>query len=1017
MSDQIIKSSALKHGAWLLGALLATISPLAHALTATASPTTCASVAGIGTVNWTNPARAVSSNNSYATASVDGTISRYLQCTGYNFAIPAGATINGITVNVERRSSSTANGGSRDAAMRLVKAGVIGATDRATATTYTTADVVQAHGGAADLWGAAWTPADINAANFGAAFAATKPNAAGAAQTVSVDHVQIVVDYTPSVIVVSVTASPTTCASVAGIGTVNWTNPARAISSNNSYATASVDGTISRYLQCTGYNFAIPAGATINGITVNVERRSSSTANGGSRDAAMRLVKAGVIGTTDRATATTYTTADVVQAHGGAADLWGAAWTPADINAANFGAAFAATKPNAAGAAQTVSVDHVPITVTYTVSVGPHHIRIVHDGNGLTCTPSVLTVIACANATCALPHYAGAVNGNVTWAGAPGGSVPFSITVGGTTTVNLPVTTVQTVTLGTSAVSPAPLNASDCLNTGGGAACSLPFADSGLMLSVPSHVAETAQILSVSAVRKSNNALNCVPAFSGVTRAINLRCAYASPNSGTLPVRVGGAALNAANNAAAACDGVGRTLNLAFNASGVASAALQYADVGQMTLSGSYSGSVANGDAGLLMNGTGSFIAAPASFAFSGVTAGLIKAGNPFSATVTAQNALGATTPNFGRELAAEGVTLTPTLVSPAGGANPAVGNNLIAGGSFVNGAASVNNLSWGEVGLIKLNAALSSGNYLGSGLNASGASANIGRFIPDHFDTVTSGGMPCPTALTCPTQFNGFVYSAQSLATEIRAKNLAGAATQNYDSALAYSKAVTLSAWNAAGATGAANANPGSGTLTNNSVPASAFSLGVASTSTPVYTLGAVPTVPTDVYIRATESPGGDGVTSLRVAGSVEGGMKVVSGRVKLANVYGSELLPLTVTASLQYWGGAGTGYVTSSTDNVNLVTAAKISRINCQGALLSGAVCSATLGTIGSVTSVPAAPPPYGVFAIKLNAPGAGNAGSEDLIVNAGGWPAYLPSGSGRATFGIYKGSTNLIYQRESY
>lgn len=171
------------------------------AATQTADPASCINLTGTGTIAWTNPANAVSSNNSYSTASVDGTATNYLRCTNYGFTIPAGATINGITVNVERRSSSTADGGSRDAAMRLVKGGVIGATDRATATMYPTADAYEAHGGATDLWGANWMPSDINTANFGAAFAATKPNAAGAAHTISADHIQITVDFTPGTVI------------------------------------------------------------------------------------------------------------------------------------------------------------------------------------------------------------------------------------------------------------------------------------------------------------------------------------------------------------------------------------------------------------------------------------------------------------------------------------------------------------------------------------------------------------------------------------------------------------------------------------------------------------------------------------------------------------------------------------------------------------------------------------------------------------------------------------------------
>lgn len=89
-----------------LGALAWSQAPCAA--TQTANSASCINLAGTGTVAWNNPANAVSSNGSYATASVDATATNYLHCTNYGFTIPAGATINGITVNVERRSSSAA---------------------------------------------------------------------------------------------------------------------------------------------------------------------------------------------------------------------------------------------------------------------------------------------------------------------------------------------------------------------------------------------------------------------------------------------------------------------------------------------------------------------------------------------------------------------------------------------------------------------------------------------------------------------------------------------------------------------------------------------------------------------------------------------------------------------------------------------------------------------------------------------------------------------------------------------
>jgi hypothetical protein len=319
----------------------------------------CASLGGAG-ANWTNPELAESSNDSYATASVDATTTDPLRCLSYGFVIPASATIVGIEVNIERRASNTNNGGSRDASVQLVKAGALVATNRATATTYTTADVVETHGSPTDLWGTTWTPADINAANFGAQFTATKPSGAGGAHTISVDQIQIVVYYDTS----SQTQSQANCASLGGAG-ANWTNPDSTESSNDLYATASVDATTTDPLQCLSYGFAIPSNATVLGIEVNVERKSNSTANGGSRDASVRLVKAGVVAGTDKATATAYTAADVVEAHGGPTDLWGTTWTPAEINAANFGAQFSATKPSGAGGAHTVSIDQIQIVVYY----------------------------------------------------------------------------------------------------------------------------------------------------------------------------------------------------------------------------------------------------------------------------------------------------------------------------------------------------------------------------------------------------------------------------------------------------------------------------------------------------------------------------------------------------------------------------------------------------------------------------------------------------------------------------
>lgn len=170
----------------------------------------------------------------------------------------------------------------------------------------------------------------------------------------------------PALAQVSQTRSPANCANQGGIGSEAWVSPNNAVASDESQASATVDGTTSNYLRCVGYAFALPAGATILGIEVRIERKANRDSNGGSQDAAVRLVKAGAVQPADRSTGAVYPLVDTVQTHGTPTDLWGTTWTAAEVNAADFGAAFAAVKPSANGPAHVVTVDHIAITVHYT---------------------------------------------------------------------------------------------------------------------------------------------------------------------------------------------------------------------------------------------------------------------------------------------------------------------------------------------------------------------------------------------------------------------------------------------------------------------------------------------------------------------------------------------------------------------------------------------------------------------------------------------------------------------------
>ena len=629
--------------------------------------------------------------------------------------------------------------------------------------------------------------------------------------------------------------------------------------------------------------------------------------------------------------------------------------TAAEATAGTFSATwFAAYGSSQLGVGHTVALAPV---------AGPaaslHHLELRHgSGTGLTCTPSTLTLVACQDAACTTP-YTGGVTGTLSATGAamttswPTGT-SFNIAAGGsTTTKDVQVTTLGSVLLGISGATPAAANAVTC--NFGSPSCTFSAADSGLLFDVPNHVSEVLQAVSVSAVRKADNALVCTPAFASVTKSITFSCTTTNPASGTLPVRVGGRALNAANNSGTACDASGQAVTLAFNASGVASTTVQYADVGQMLLSARYTGS--GSDAGLVMTGTDSFIAAPASFAFSAITAAPIKAGSAFAASVTARNSAGNATPNFGRESTPATLTLAFTRAQPTG---TGASNGVFSGslGAFSAGVATSSTLVWSEVGKGDLSATLTGASYLGSGLTASGTTGTggaVGRFTPHHFDVVVT---PACSSFTYAAQpFNVVVSAKNGLATPTTTVNYDGSASTapNFAQAVTLSDAPALGV-GSFGSTGA--------------VTAAQFSAGVASTTTPAYSFTSKTTAAQSLVVRAIDA---DSISSL---GFAEGSTALRSGRLRLSNAFGSEKSMLAVPVQAQYWGG--NAWVLNSADNCTTVPASAVVRA---GYLDNrGAATSAWSSAVSTITIT------AGSGTLTLGAPSPTTTGSVDLALNLG-------------------------------
>ena len=628
---------------------------------------------------------------------------------------------------------------------------------------------------------------------------------------------------------------------------------------------------------------------------------------------------------------------------------------------------------------------------------GLDHLEIQHpSGTGLTCAASTLTVRACADTACSTP-YTGGVTGTlsatgaptVNWDGTTGGAAGAGIVIpsgSSTVTKNVQVATAGSVVFGISSPAPAPINATTC--NFGSPSCTFTAATAGFIFSntttgntytIPAQVSGIATpTLYLRAVQASTtNPAVCTPAIISQTAGVDMT--YTCNNPATCQPG------NLATVNATPIPSSGGSVSFNFDANGSAPVTLRYDDVGQVTFNASMTATPFSGGTPITLNGSSNaFVVAPHHFGFSSITPGLIKAGNNFSATVTAYNGLGTVTPNFGKEAAPgpEGVTLSFSKYQPSGvgAVNGSFSGNV---GAFTGGSATGTNLNWSEVGTIDLSATLTSGSYLGSGLTATGSTGTtgaVGRFIPDHFNTYVPSlsGLPmlCPPGLTCPLAYNGFVYSGEPFGLQIVAQNAGNATTRNYDGALGFSKAVTLSAWNAVGAAGAPNQNPGAGTLNNPSVLPAAFSAGVATTSTSNYALPNI-TSPTNIYIRAQDT---DGVTSLLAvpANSVEGGVGVANGRLRLFNNYGSEKSNLGLSVQAQYW--SGKSWVLSSTDAATTIPATSVALSNYRdstGAPTGAWSTSASgLGTLsgGKGTLTLAAPSP------------AGSTGCVDVALNLG-------------------------------
>lgn len=388
--------------------------------------------------------------------------------------------------------------------------------------------------------------------------------------------------------------------------------------------------------------------------------------------------------------------------------------------------------------------------------------------------------------------------------------------------------------------------------------------------------------------------------------------------------------------------------------------------------------------------------------------------------------------PNFGREDQATRPVITIGTAQAANAAAGALarvpglnGSFSAIGAGIYSGAA----FAWPEVGIVQLTPSL--GDYLERGA-VQGLARDVGRFYPAYFSTEVGAPFPCQPRMNCPAQegsaIAAAVYSGQPFTVTVAAFGVNGEALENLRGMYVPASGVRLSA---AEGPGAAAINPPAlqGVLedaTIAAVPAAATSI----TAAPAYRLpnpfvATAPraqnlTVPTPIYLRAwieEQVKTATGVetrvvSSDRDAASLEDGIMVVSGRMKLANAFGSERIKTPVPVQAQYWAGLAWQFNPGYEHDPGIDTSA-VAYTRCTGRLVKpGAAapdnCDADL--LKPATAALVIRNGAGVF--WLAAPGQDRQGSVLLQLTQ---PSWLPGTVGRVVLGTY--SSPLIYTRELY
>jgi uncharacterized repeat protein (TIGR01451 family) len=337
-----------------------------------------------------------------------------------------------------------------------------------------------------------------------------------------------------------------------------------------------------------------------------------------------------------------------------------------------------------------------------------------------------------------------------------------------------------------------------------------------------------------------------------------------------------------------------------------------------------------------------------------------------------------------------------------------------------------------------------------------------IGRFYPDHFETTAVAPIGCPAAVNCPLvnpdpaktpsfPVSGAVYAEQPFSFSVEAFGLPRDGRPSILSLFRNLGARPIKVTAVASPDGEKDANGTFGVSTEKDkrlpidpdvgvypdlTAIATHQLGTPySAATQATRANAANWIgPTLIYLRAsladTYVTGGTPtkpttaglVVNSRVPANAapgtryEDGLLVLSGRLFVPNVFGSDLLRLPVPLTAQYW--TGSTWATSDGDNTSIVAASLVPKTCMKFFAADGKSGACKANPLTPAVALPlqiAA----GKTVLHLKAPTRGTVGTVDFSADNGFDKdvarSWLPSTIGRTTFGLYR--SPLIYLREVY